>query len=581
MRRSRVVAVAAVSAVLLAVAYVALPPTGSDLAAQVARADFFAAHGLAPVDLRWYGGVQQFGYSLVSQPVMALLGVRVTGALALVAAATAFAALLVRTGVPRPLLGSLVGVLTIAANLVSGRVTYGLGVAFGLGALLALTLGPTAPTGGARGGPTDSGPEGPTGTGPGGPTGAGPDRRGRRRRLVRLGLVAAGALLASATSPVAGLFVGLAGAALLLTRRYADGLVLGVAAALPLGLTALLFGDGGWMNISRTDTVRAVLTSLLVAALVGYRPVRAGALLSAAGVLAAALVHTPVGLNATRLAVMFALPLLAAAARPPARLTRWLGRGGASPADGPGAAGRTGVGPAGASGTRAWGVALAGLLAVVCWWQPPVSPADLRSVEDPTSRAAYFAPLRAFLDGQRLTGRVEVPPTRNYWEAARLGEVPLARGWLRQADIDRNPLFFTTVPGAAGTGVPLTAASYRDWLTDNAVQFVAVPDAPLSWVGRAEAELVAGGLPYLTPVWSGPHWRVWAVTDPSPIVEAPAELVAHDGASVTFRAPGAGTVPVRVRHSRWLTASGGATVAADGGWTAVTVPRAGQYRLGS
>lgn len=94
---------------------------------------------------------------------------------------------------------------------------------------------------------------------------------------------------------MAGLFVGLAGAALLLTRRYADGLALGVAAALPLGLTALLFGDGGWMNISRTDTVRAVLTSLLVAALVGYRPVRVGALLSAAGVLAASLVHTPSG----------------------------------------------------------------------------------------------------------------------------------------------------------------------------------------------------------------------------------------------------------------------------------------------
>ncbi|MEU9510971.1 hypothetical protein AB0D32_32370 [Micromonospora sp. NPDC048170] len=559
MRRSRVVAVAAASAVLVGVVYVALPPTGSDLAAQVARADFFAAHGFAPVDLRWYGGVQQFGYSLVSQPVMALLGVRVTGALALVAAATAFAALLVRTGVPRPLLGSLVGVLTIAGNLVSGRVTYGLGVAFGLGALLALTL---------PAGPTDAGPEAPAG-------------RARRRQFVRLGLAAAGALLASATSPVAGLFVGLAGAALLSTRRYADGLVLGVAAALPLGLTTLLFGDGGWMNISRTDTVRAVLTSLLVAALVGYRPVRVGALLSAAGVLAAALVHTPVGLNATRLAVMFALPLLAAAARPPARLAGWLarrGRPGPSSAVRPAETARAGVG----GGARArGGVALAALLAAVCWWQPPVSPADLRSVDDPTSRAAYFAPLRAFLDGQRLTGRVEVPPTRNYWEAASLSEVPLARGWLRQADIDRNPLFFTTVPGAAGTGVPLTAASYRSWLDDNAVQFVAVPDAPLSWVGRAEAELVAGGLPYLTPAWSGPHWRVWAVDDPTPIVGAPAELVAYDGASVTFRAAAAGTVPVRIRHSRWLTASGGATVAADGEWTAVTVPRAGQYRLGS
>ncbi|MEH0975308.1 hypothetical protein V6U77_29725, partial [Micromonospora sp. CPCC 205546] len=310
MRRSRVVAVAAGSAALLGVLHVILPPTGSDLAAQVARADFFAAHGFAPVDLRWYGGVQQFGYSLLSQPVMALFGVRVTGALALVAAATAFAALLVRTGVPRPLLGSLVGVLTIAGNLVSGRVTYGLGVALGLGALLALTL-------------------------PGVRADAGPDRQARRRQVIRLGLAAAGALLASATSPVAGLFVGLAGAALLLTRRYADGLVLGVAAALPLGLTALLFGDGGWMNISRTDTVRAALTSLLVAALVGYRPVRVGALLSAAGVLAAALVHTPVGLNATRLAVMFALPLLAAAARPPAALTAGLarrGRTGAPPA---------------------------------------------------------------------------------------------------------------------------------------------------------------------------------------------------------------------------------------------------------
>ncbi|MFI7645639.1 hypothetical protein ACIBTZ_06060 [Micromonospora sp. NPDC049460] len=573
MRRSRVVAVAAASAVLLGVTCLALPPTGSDLAAQVARADFFAAHGLAPVDLRWYGGVQQFGYSLLSQPVMALLGVRVTGALALVAAATAFAALLVRTGVPRPLLGSLVGVVTIAGNLVSGRVTYGLGVAFGLGALLALTLprGPAAPTDARRllvtTGLVDSGP----------------DRRARRRQLARLGLAVAGALLASATSPVAGLFVGLAGAALLLTRRYADGLALGVAAALPLGATALLFGDGGWMNISRTDTLRAMLTSLLVAALVAYRPVRVGALLSAAGVLAAALAHTPVGLNATRLAVMFALPLLAAAARPPARLTRWWARrgrgaaGSARPSPGDSSA----RSPSQGRGTVRGRVALAALLVAVCWWQPPVPPADLRSVDDPTGRAAYFAPLREFLDGQRLTGRVEVPPTRNYWEAARLGEVPLARGWLRQADIDRNPLFFTTVPGAAGTGVPLTAASYRDWLAENGVQFVAVPDAPLSWVGRAEAELVTGGLPYLTPVWSGPHWRVWAVAEPTPIVGAPADLVARDGASVTFQAPAAGTVPVRVRHSRWLTASGGATVAADGDWTAVTVPRAGTYRLGS
>lgn len=520
MRGGRVVAVSAASALVLAVLYLTLPATGSDLSAQVARAGFFADHGPALVDLRWYGGVHPWGYSLVSPPLMALLGVRPTGALTLLASATAFAALLVRTRVPRPLLGSLVGVLTIAGNLVSGRVTYALGVAFGLAALLALTL-------------------------PAGSTG-----RARWTRAVLAGLAA---LLASAASPVAGLFVGLAGVALLLTRRYADGLLLAVPAAAPLAVTGLLFGEGGWMNISRADTLHAVVTSLLVAVLVAYRPVRVGALLSAAGVLAAALLHTPVGLNATRLVVMFALPVLAAAATLPRRLTE----------------------------RRAAGaVALAALLAAVCWWQPPVVSADLASADDPTADPAYFAPLRAELDRRGVTGRVEVPPTRNYWEAAHLGEVPLARGWLRQADIARNPLFFTTVPGASGTGVPLTADSYRAWLAENAVQYVAVPDVELSWVGRPEAELVRAGLPYLTEVWSGPHWRLYAVADPTPLVGAPGELVRQDAATMTFRAPGPGPVPVRVRHDRWLTVTGGATLAPDGEWTTVTVPRAGTYTLG-
>ncbi|NBE83891.1 hypothetical protein [Micromonospora rubida] len=526
MRRGAVVAVSAGFSAVLGLGYLLLPRMGSDLSAQVARADFFAAHGPALVDLRWYGGIQPLGYSLVSPPVMAVLGVRVTGVLALVVAAAAFAALLVRTGVPRPLLGGLVGVVTIAGNLVSGRVTYGLGVAFGLAALLALTLPSEAPAG---------------------------------RRRLRAAAAVAGALLASATSPVAGLFVGLAGAALLLNRRYGDGLLLGVAAAAPLAVTGLLFGEGGWMNISRTDTLRAALASLVVAALVAYRPVRVGALLSAAGVLLAALVHTPVGLNATRLVVMFALPVLAAAARLPERAARRL----------PAALRRGGVA----------GTALAALLAAVCWWQPPVVPADLQGVGGPTTEPAYFAPLRAELARRGLTGRVEVPPTRDYWEAALLGDVPLARGWLRQADIARNPLFFTTVPGATGTGVPLTADSYRGWLADNAVQYVAVPDADLSWVGRAETELVDGGLPYLTEVWSERHWRLYAVSDPTPLVAPPGMLTGHDAGSVTVEAPAGTPVSIRIRYSRWLTTDPPARLSPAGEWTTMTVPTTGRYTI--
>jgi hypothetical protein len=514
-------------AVLLAGVYLALPTMGSDLSAQVARADFLAAHGLSPVDLRWYGGVNQFGYSLVSPAVMALIGVRVTGALSLVGSAVAFAALLFRTGVRRPLLGGLVGTVCIAANLVSGRVTYALGVAFALGALVALTARPA---------------------------------------WLRYGGAAAGAFLAGAASPVAGLFTGLAGVALLLGKRR-DGAILAAGAAVPLAVTSLLFGEGGWMNISRTDTIHAVVTSLAVALLVGYRPVRAGALLSAAGVLAAALVHTPVGLNATRLVTMFALPVLAACARlprPPAgartpritarvRIPRRI--------------------------RRRW--AAAGLVAVLTigyWWQPPVVWADLRDAGNPTSDRDYFAPLLAELRSRRPAGRIEVPPTRDYWEAAYLDGFPLARGWMRQVDIARNPLFFETVPGASGTGVALTEPAYRAWLADNAVTYVAVPDTQLSWVGRAEADLVRSTL---TRVWSNEDWTLYEVPNPVPLVAAPATLVSQDAASLTFDAPAAGNVQVKIRHSRWLTVTGSARLAPDGDWLVVHVPAPGRYTISS
>ncbi|SDT65215.1 hypothetical protein [Actinoplanes derwentensis] len=510
----------ALTAAALGVLYLLLPPMGSDLAAQVARTGFFTGHGFTPVDLRWYSGIEQFGYSLIAQPVMALLGVRVAGVLTLVAGPVLLTTLLRRTGAARPALGAVLGTVTFAGNLISGRVTYGLGVCLGLAALLTLTfLAARTP--------------------------APPSPRVR-------GLVAAGAVLAAfltgAASPVAGLFLGLAGVALLLSGHYRAGLLVAVPAAVPLALTSLLFGDGGWMNISRTDTTQAVLTGLVVAALVPVRPIRIGALISCAGVLAAALIHTPVGLNATRLAVMFGLPILAAYAELPRRCPGW---------------------------------AVYPLVAVMVWWQPPVVISDVRDVGNPSADPAYFQPLLDRLAEEPLTGRVEIPPTRSYWEAASLGEIPLARGWLRQADIDRNPLFFTTVPGASGTGVELTADSYRAWLDEQAVQFVAVPDVEISWSGRTEAQMVTAGLPYLSLIWSSEHWRLYAVAAPRPIVAAPATLVRQDAATIVLDAPAAGEIPVRVRHHRWLTVSGGATVTADGAWTRIRVPAAGRYTLTS
>jgi hypothetical protein len=221
------------------------------------------------------------------------------------------------------------------------------------------------------------------------------------------------------------------------------------------------------------------------------------------------------------------------------------------------------------------------LVAAACWWQPPVVTGDVRDIGNPTADAGYFRPLLDRLAQERLTGRVEIPATRDYWEAAHLGDVPLARGWLRQADIDRNPLFFAEIPGTSGTGVALTAGSYRAWLDELAVQFVAVPDAELTWSGRPEAALVTAGLPYLTQVWAGAHWRLYAVDEPRPIVASPATVVRQDAASLTFETASAGDVPVRIRWSRWLTVGNGASLTRQGDWLVVRAPAAGRFTITS
>ncbi|MGI5148421.1 hypothetical protein ACQEVC_18935 [Plantactinospora sp. CA-294935] len=614
---------------VLAVAFLLAPPLGTDLSAQVARANFFGRHGSAPLDLGWYAGISPYGYSLFTPPLMHWLGAdafgpRLAGALALLGSAAALALLMVRTGARRPLLGGLLGAACVAGNLVSGRITYAIGVAFGLLALLALTSSARPAV-----------------------------------RWVAAGLAAA---LAGAASPVAGLFVGLAGVALALAARLparsappparsasppepstplptpsasppapstplpapsaapstpsavpstpsavppapsaalpisssggvpseegadrgrrrwrpgvADGAVLAVAAGVPVAGLGLGFGAGGWMNISLVDTVTAAAASLLVALLVpGRRVLRIGAVLATLGVLAAFALRTPVGLNATRLAAMFALPVLVGYGTLPAGLARGWSR-------------------------RAAGLALAAIVALVAVVEPPVSVADLRAAGDPTASRSYFQPLLAEL-ARRPPGRIEVVPTANYWEAAYVPEAaPLARGWLRQADQAHNRLF---LDGS------VDAESYGHWLRDNGVRYVALAGAEPSWVGRREAELIRGGLSYLTPIWQHPDWTLYAVTDSPSMVEAigsgaavdgsdlpdgaegpgpgpgtpGAELVRTTSAELTVDVPAAGETLVRLRWSRWLRVDGevGACLAPYGDWTVLRVTRPGRYAI--
>jgi len=406
--------------------------------------------------------------------------------------------------------------LGTAAGLVSGRLTFLLGVAVGLGALLAAS-------------------------------------RGRR---------AAAAVLAALTalaSPVAATFVALAAAAWLVGTRPPGGrpgwrgpagpAALALAALAPAVLLAYAFPEGGafpFVASSFWPTVPAIVALALV--LPRDQPVlRAGAALYVLALVASFVLSTPMGGNAARLGSLAAGPVAAAAL---------------------------------------WGrrpVALALLAVPLLWLQWGAAVDDwARAASDASVHRAYYDGLvgelrrRAGPPGAS-TGRLEVPFTDNHWESRWLApNVPLARGWERQLDRERNALFYDDRP--------LTPARYRRWLDDHAVRWVALPDAPIDYSSAAEAQLVRDGLPYLREVWRDPHWRLFAVRDPAPVARGAARPAAATlgPQSVALRAGAAGTLDVRVRWSPyWFLERGRGCVAeGQGGWLRVALRAPGEVRLG-
>ncbi len=471
-------------AAALAALYLALDPPSTDLAAALYRAGLVERTGrLVAWDNGWYGGHHLLGYSVLFGPAGALAGVRSTGALAIVAATAAFTGIAARwTRTPAAAMGATAWfAVAVAATVVSGRMAFALGLACATAAVLALAGGRTL----------------------------------------------AGALLGAATalaSPVAALLVALVAAAVLAARpaRAAPAAATGAAAIGGVLVLAALFPEGGTEPFVASSFWPA-LAATAIAAVLARREgtaVRAGIALYALGLVAAALVPTPLGGNAARLGALAAGPLAVA---------------------------------------LLWGRPR--LLAVVAlplayWTLYPAVRDWSQAAGDPSVHAGYYAPLLAEL-ARRTAGappaRVEIPFTARHWESALVApRFPLARGWERQLDRGRDALFYD------GT---LTAARYRRWLGALAVRWVALPDAALDASGQAEARLVRGGLPYLRPAWRGRHWRLFEVRDATPLG---ATRVGVDD----FTAP-AGLV--RIHWTRWwaVLSGRGCVERAAGDWTLV------------
>ncbi|HVS28925.1 MAG TPA: hypothetical protein VHE14_05200, partial [Solirubrobacteraceae bacterium] len=169
--------------------------------------------------------------------------------------------------------------------------------------------------------------------------------------------------------------------------------------------------------------------------------------------------------------------------------------------------------------------------------------------------------------------RIEIPFTRNHWEAAYVArENPIARGWERQLDVRYNHLFYRP---------RLTAARYESWLATNGVAYVALPDSKLDFSAVAEARLLRAGIAGLRPSWSSRHWRVWKVVASRPLASpSPLTTLGREGFTLRSAAPGATTVRERFTPYWAITSGAGCVERAPGGWTKVTASRAGDIAVG-
>ena len=362
----------------------------------------------------------------------------------------------------------------------------------------------------------------------------------RPRGWARLAAVATLAVLTGLLSPVAGLFLWVPAAAFLATGHRRTGLVTGVAAAVPIGAMALLPGGGGVQPFGVLGALPALTAAALVALAVGRRwpMIRAGAIVYGLGVGIICVLRTPVGSNVARLGELLAGPLLAGLAETGRRWQRWL---------------------------------LAAGLAAAAAWQVAQPISDLSHGNGPAYRPQTAALVRELGTLHASTARVEAVPQYGHWESEQLASVvPLARGWERQADTVRNPLFYAGV---------LTAAAYHAWLRYNAVRYVAISAAAPDGAVLAESALIRAGQPWLVPVWHNAFWTLYRVVGAMPLASPPAAVTGTTPAQITLRMSRPGTTVVRIHWSPLLRSTGNATVARHGGWTSLTCRHPGIYTL--
>ena len=498
-------------ALVFAIVYLIWQPRTVDLAAHTFRAELFGEEGFTIWNGQWYGGHHTPAYSIISPPLACLLSPPVALAIAAVACAALFPPLARgHFGPERARWGSIWFAAATATLLFTSRLPFAIGVAFGLAALLAL----------------------------------------QRHRYV-LAIVLA--VLCPLGSPVAGLFLAMAGIAYAIAERRnrvnrLEGLAIAAAAFIPPVFLAWAFPEGGWAPFPTSAFVPIPLFALAVLIVLPREEaaLRWGAALYGLGAIAALIVETPMGGNAVRLGALFGGPVLLCAL--------W--------------------GRRFRHGLIVWPLIAVGFALLAFWqWSPAVRDV-IKYIEDPAAKSDYFEPLRQFLFTLPDQRRIEIPFTRSHWEGAEVAmEQPLARGWLRQLDTGLHPIFYRE---------GINRLTYASWLADNAVRYVALPSAKPDKSSYGERALIEKGLPYLRLRWKSSDWRVYEVLLPTPLVipqrdaNVVLEQMQSDELLLDVKRPGEAIV--KVRWTPYWFASN-ACVEPYGDWTKVIAEQTGFVRL--
>lgn len=378
---------------------------------------------------QWFGGVANLTYSILLGPLGALLGVTLLAALSS-GSTVAGVVHLSRSAPPlRRNLAAIAAVTAAVATVCVGRVTYSTGTGFAVWAVAAIAVATPR----------------------------------------RTAVAAVFAMLAGASSPVAGFFLAMVAAGHLLPARRTSATILIVVAALaPVEIVNLMYAPDGGLDLGWRAGL--AICALYAAFVFGSRSrsVRAVAGLGIAATIGVTVVDTQVTYIVKRLPETF---------------------GGATAA---------------VTGRRlAYPVLVAALLA---WNALSIRTGVSESGQGERSGAA-FAPLVAVLTELDPARPVEVVPTALHWETWHVARrFPIARGWERQADAERGPAFYHDAP--------LTAEGYAEWLRVEDVGYVALGDLTIDHAGAAEARLLADPPSYLVEVARTDGWTVWRVDLP-------------------------------------------------------------------